>query len=44
MKIAIIVVTYNRKKLLEETIEAILKQSYKDFELLLIDNNSTDGK
>lgn len=43
MKIAIIVVTYNRKKLLEETIEAILKQSYKDFELLLIDNNSTDG-
>ena len=42
-KICAIVVTYNRKKLLEENINALLKQSYKKFDLLIIDNGSTDG-
>ena len=41
--VGVIVVTYNRKKLLKECLEALLKQSYKNFEILLIDNASTDG-
>lgn len=38
-----VVVTYNRKVLLQECIEAILKQSVSVEKLILIDNNSTDG-
>lgn len=43
MKIDAVVVTYNRKELLIECIEAILSQSYKIDKLILIDNASTDG-
>lgn len=44
MKIAGVVVTYNRKKLLVENIEALLKQTLKDvLTIIIIDNNSTDG-
>lgn len=42
-KVICVVVTYNRKELLKECIEALLKQTYKNFEILIIDNNSTDG-
>lgn len=42
-KIAAVVVTYNRKKLLEKCIEAILCQSYIPSVLYLIDNASKDG-
>lgn len=42
-KIAVIVVTFNRKELLAENIDALLKQSYKDFDIFIIDNASTDG-
>jgi teichuronic acid biosynthesis glycosyltransferase TuaG len=38
--ISVIVTTYNRKILLEETIRSILNQSEPDFELLVIDNHS----
>lgn len=43
MKIATVIVTYNRKQLLLECIQAVLKQTYKTDEIILIDNNSTDG-
>lgn len=42
-RVATIVVTHNRKKLLRECIEALLKQSYKHQDILIIDNASTDG-
>lgn len=42
-KIVALVVTYNRKKLLEENIEALLKQENSDFDILIVDNASTDG-
>lgn len=42
-KIIAVVVTYNRKELLKENLNALLNQSYKDFDILLIDNASTDG-
>ena len=43
MKIAAIVVTYNRKELLAECMEAIIGQSYAVDEMILVDNASTDG-
>lgn len=42
-KICCIVVTYNRKKLLSEAIESILRQSYPVDKIIIIDNHSTDG-
>lgn len=43
MKIATVIVTYNRKELLLECVRAVLDQTQKVDEILLIDNNSTDG-
>ena len=42
-KIVAIVVTYNRCKLLEECIEALLNQLYDGLDVLVVDNNSDDG-
>lgn len=42
-RVAAVVVTYNRKDLVLECIEAILKQSYSVEKIILIDNCSTDG-
>lgn len=42
-KIAILVVTYNRKELLLENINALLHQTLKGSTIFIIDNNSTDG-
>lgn len=43
MKVAAVVVTYNRKILLQECIDAILNQSLKVDLLIVVDNASTDG-
>lgn len=43
IRIAAVVVTYNRKKLLKECIEALLKQTYPLSSIIIIDNASTDG-
>lgn len=43
MKSAILVVTYNRKNLLLENIQAVLKQSCTEFDYYICDNASTDG-
>lgn len=42
-KVVALVVTYNRKQLLKENIEALLAQTYNDFDILIVDNASTDG-
>lgn len=34
---------YNVKKYLKQCVDSILNQSFKDFELILIDDGSTDG-
>jgi len=41
--VSIIIPTYNRKSLLKHAIDSVLAQSYEDFELIIIDNYSTDG-
>ena len=40
--ISVIVPVYNAEKFLAECIESILTQSYRDFELVLVDDGSTD--
>jgi teichuronic acid biosynthesis glycosyltransferase TuaG len=41
--VSAIVTTYNRANLIGETINSILKQSFKNFELLIVDDGSTDN-
>ena len=42
-KVSIIVPNYNHAKFLRERIDSILNQTYKDFELIILDDNSTDN-
>ena len=41
-RIDIIVPVYNRAKIVKPTLQAIAAQSFKDYALVLVDNNSTD--
>ena len=41
--ISIIIPIYNIKKYLSQTIESVLNQSYSDWELILVNDGSTDG-
>lgn len=43
MKISIITVTWNSAKTISDTLESVLRQSYEDFEHIIIDGFSTDG-
>ena len=40
--ISIIVATHNSEKHLEQCLQSIFKQSYKNYEIIIIDNQSTD--
>jgi len=40
--VSIIVPTFNRKFFLEQTLNSIVNQSYKNFEIIIVDNYSTD--
>jgi glycosyltransferase involved in cell wall biosynthesis len=42
-KVSIIIPTYNRLSLLERALDSIYKQSYKNWEIIIIDNFSSDG-
>lgn len=41
--VSVVVTTFNRAKLLAETLDSILAQTYTDFELIVVDNISEDG-
>jgi glycosyltransferase involved in cell wall biosynthesis len=41
--ISIIIPTYNREKYLQEAVNSVINQSYKNFELIIVDDGSTDN-
>ncbi len=43
VKISICIPTYNRKNYLKETLKSIFLQTYKDYEVVIVDDGSTDG-
>ncbi len=42
-KVSIIIATYNREKFLREAIASVFKQTYQDFELIIVDDGSIDN-
>ena len=42
-KVSVTMLVYNAEKYLGEALESVLKQTYTDYELLLIDDMSTDN-
>ena len=42
-KVSVYITNYNYGKFLKESIESVLKQSFKDFELIIIDDGSSDN-
>lgn len=42
-RVSVIVTTFNRARLLSETVDSIRGQTYADFELIIVDNMSEDG-
>lgn len=42
-KISVVVPTYNREKLIKKTVQSLLKQTYDNLEIIIIDDGSTDN-
>jgi len=43
MKVSVIIVNFNGKKYINECIDSVLDSSFKDFEVVMVENGSTDG-
>jgi len=40
--VSVVIATYNRARFLPETIDSVLGQRFRDFELIVVDDGSTD--
>ncbi len=43
MKVSVVIPVYNVKPYLERCVQSVIRQSYKDIEVILVDDGSTDG-
>ncbi|MBR5116898.1 MAG: glycosyltransferase, partial [Lachnospiraceae bacterium] len=43
MKVSVVLSVYNTGRFLPDAMEALMAQTFRDFEILLIDDGSTDG-
>jgi glycosyltransferase involved in cell wall biosynthesis len=42
-KVSVVIATYNRAALLVETLDSVLNQNFQDFEVIVVDDGSTDN-
>jgi glycosyltransferase involved in cell wall biosynthesis len=42
-KVSVIIPTYNRLSMVKEAVDSVLEQDFEDFELIVVDDASTDG-
>lgn len=42
-KVSVLMVTYNREKYIKDAINSVLKQNFKDFEIIVVDDCSSDN-
>ena len=43
MKVSVVIPTYNSEKYLDECLKSVINQTFKDYEIIIVDNNSQDS-
>ena len=43
MKVSVVIPVYNVKPYLERCVQSVVHQTYRDLEIILVDDGSTDG-